>query len=555
MKAIQIAGRNVLRLDSVNGKRQKEQVNHHGKAGHMNKANILHIFTDMQRADTIGATGNHVIKTPHLDRLCKEGVAFTNAFSPSPVCISARCSMIHGQYPHDTGCYENTPMPTDGRDTFMTALTRAGYRTHGIGKCHFSSDSYALRGFESRERQEEGGASIADLDRNPYLKYLRDNGYDHICEAYGVRGEMYYIPQPSQLPAEHHPTQWVGNRSIAFIKNRSADRQPWYLFSSFIHPHPPFCPPNPWHKLYRPTMMPLPVMPDDHRSLHTFINRLQNRFKYRDQGRDLNLIRAIKAYYYACISFIDYQIGRILKTLESTGQLDNTLILFTADHGEYLGDYSCWGKRSMHDAAARVPMIVRMPGRFDSGAVCETPVSLVDVAPTFLSITETEMQSHKPSGVDLLDIISGNSDRKYVYSQLSTGSRMAAILGVGSPAMYDSAREEVAAASMYMCVSREWKYFYSAPDDREFFFDRLGDPQEKRNKAGVKFCQEEKNAHKDALITFLREGGETAGLDGDTWRKYPTLDISDDPDSGLLIQDAYTPWADMELPAEYGKGS
>ena len=98
------------------------------------RPNILHFFTDQQRFDTIHALGNPIIKTPSLDRLCENGVAFTNAFTPSPVCISARCCMIHGQYPMNTGCYENTRMPTDGRQSFMEALTEAGYRTHGIGK-------------------------------------------------------------------------------------------------------------------------------------------------------------------------------------------------------------------------------------------------------------------------------------------------------------------------------------------------------------------------------------------------------------------------------------
>ena len=106
--------------------------------------NILHIFVDQQRFDTIGALGNPVIKTPNLDRLVNSGVAFTNAYTPCPVCIAARCSMIYGQYPMNTGCYENTPMPDD-RPSFMQELTKAGYYTHGIGKCHFYPVSYAFK--------------------------------------------------------------------------------------------------------------------------------------------------------------------------------------------------------------------------------------------------------------------------------------------------------------------------------------------------------------------------------------------------------------------------
>ena len=122
--------------------------------------NILFIFTDQQRADTIAALGNPIIKTPNLDRLVNEGTAFTNAFTPSPVCVSARCSMILGQWAHNTGCYDNMDMPVDERQTYMDALNEAGYYTHAIGKCHFTPDRKALRGFQSREMQEEIPVSV-----------------------------------------------------------------------------------------------------------------------------------------------------------------------------------------------------------------------------------------------------------------------------------------------------------------------------------------------------------------------------------------------------------
>jgi arylsulfatase A-like enzyme len=128
-------------------------------------------------------------------------------------------------------------------------------------------------------------------------------------------------------------------------------------------------------------MMPLPQVPPDSEVLTTWINRHQNRYKYRDQGIDRNLVRNNKAYCYATISYVDFQIGRILATLEESGQLDNTLIIFASEHGELLGDYNCFGKRSMHDASSRVPMLVRGPG-FAADTRCKMPVSLVDLLPT-----------------------------------------------------------------------------------------------------------------------------------------------------------------------------
>ncbi len=525
-----------------------------------NQPNILHLFTDMQRWDTIHALGNGVIKTPNLDRLFADGVAFTNAFSPSPVCISARCSMIHGQYPMHTGCYENSCMPSDGRDTFMDGLTRVGYRTHGIGKCHFTPDRHALRGFQTRLIQEEGGLrSMEELEREDYLRYLHQKGYHHICEPHGIRGEMYYIPQPSQLPAADHPTQWIADRSIEFLRDPNDSGRPWYLFSSFIHPHPPLTPPNPWHKLYREPMMPLPLVPEEHEALLTYANRMQNRYKYRDQGSDPHLVRLIVAYYYACISFVDYQAGRILDALENSGQRENTLIVFTSDHGEFLGRNRCYGKRSMHDPSARIPMLLSMPDRFEGGIICDRPVSLVDLAPTFLNLAGAHIDSHDLDGEDLCAVAAGSSARQYVFSQISTYQDGAnrRVQGraydrrIRHQCSHRETPEQVAAFSSYMCVSREWKYFYSAPDDREFLFDKIGDPHETRNRAALPFTGDAFRTHKSALIKHLRDGGETAGLDGNEWRVFERQSISDDPDTGLLVQDSYTPWSQMALPAGY----
>jgi arylsulfatase len=510
--------------------------------------NILHIFVDQQRFDTIRALGNHIIHTPNLDRLCSNGVAFTNAFSPSPVCVAARCSMIYGQYPANTDCYANTTMPTDGRTSFMTALTDVGYRTHGIGKCHFTPDTYALRGFQSRERQEEGGAE--SLDREPYLQELKDAGYDHLLEPLGVRGEMYYIPQPSPLPARLHPTQWIGDRSVVFLEAAAKKTEPWYLFSSFIDPHPPFAPPSPWHKLYRSPMMPRPKIAANHESLLTYVNHCQNRYKYRDQGIDQNLMRNIKAYYYATISFVDYQIGRLLDTLEKNGQMANTLILFTSDHGEHLGDNNCFGKRSMHDASARIPMIASLPGYFENGTTCTKPVSLVDLAPTFLNLAGAKITSHQLDGEDLTAIASGKTERQYIFAQHAyTQNIDFANQGGKTPQIYlDDPELEVAACSTYMALSEKWKYFYSAPDNCEFLFDKLLDPDETSNRAGISFYDDKLKELRSAMHQHLTVSGKTKGIESGNWREFPKKTINANPDAGLLIQDGYAPWADTTLP-------
>jgi choline-sulfatase len=193
------------------------------------------------------------------------------------------------------------------------------------------------------------------------------------------------------------------------------------------------------------------------------------------------------------------------------------LIIFTSDHGEFLGDNNCFGKRSMHDPASRVPMIVRGPG-FKPGETCESPVNLVDIMPT--AAAACGLEAADTDGVDLSTVADGSCNRKYVFSQ------------------FGSAEDGI-----YMIVSREWKYFYSAGDRREYFFDRVNDPDETRNKAGLPMLNKVKNSLKKALLEYLNQENATEafvetekGLD---WREYPHLDMSylEDPDNGLLIQD------------------
>lgn len=510
--------------------------------------NILHIFTDQMRFDAIGAHGNLHVKTPNIDRLIASGITFTNAYTPSPVCVAARCSMLYGQYPLHTNCFANGNMPTDGRESFVGALTRSGYRTHGIGKCHFTPDIYAMRGFQSREQQEE--RSAGDITREPYYSHMTKPEYSYAIEPNGVRGEMYYIPQPSKLPAEMHPTQWIGDRSIAFIEQHK-NTAPWYLFSSFIHPHPPFSPPSPWHRLYRSPDMPLPHVPADSESLLLFINRLQNRYKYRDAGIDNNLMRNIKAYYYACVSFVDYQVGRILDALTQTGQRENTIIVFTSDHGEMLGDYNSFGKRGMHDSAAHIPFIVA-GGDFHGGKQCESPVSLIDLAPTFLNIANTQLATHKPDGVDIAGFVNGGEGREGVYSFYSCRDDAAA-LGVCMPKEYEGNDDYATlAASCMMYVTQQAKYIYSAPDNKELYFDKKLDPHETRSKIGAPFYEDKVKEMRRSLIDMLSRTGHTSILEGDVFKRCEPLSLPDNPDSCLLVQDMDPIWADFSVLDAYG---
>jgi len=485
------------------------------------RPNILFLLTDQQRFDTIRALGNSLIRTPNLDRLVEGGTAFTNAYTPSAECVPARCTLTHGQYPAQTKCYGNgSHFPEDGRETFMQALSRSGYRTHGIGKYHFSYPDYAKtfegHGFRTREVQEE---MVSRPDLDDYLKFLHGAGFTEITDPHGIRGEMYYMPQPAMMPQKYHPTQWVGDRGETFIREAAGGDEPWYAYVSFIHPHPPFAPPSPWHKLYRDVEMPPPHLPADYEKNWVYLNRFQNRYKRYDRGFDLHRLRMIRSYYYACISFIDYQVGRILDTLDATGQADNTLILFSSDHGELLGDFGSVGKRSYHDPASRIPLVARWPGNIPNGHCCETPASLLDVTKTILESAGTSFETHTCEGENLTDLASQADRNRTLFTQLYAGHR-----------------------GLYSAIDRDWKYVYSAPDERELLFNRTTDPGESTDLIGssvesVSPRHGEGKTLKGQLLNHLAELGETDAVVDGNWKTYPKSELPGNPDAALLYQD------------------
>ncbi len=473
--------------------------------------NVLILFTDQQRADTVGALGNPHMQTPTMDALVSEGTSFTSAYAASPVCIASRCSMILSQWAHQTDCTTNCPMPQE-RTSFMEIFQDAGYQTHGTGKMHFSPDSHKLWGYDDRDYSEEGRWR----EHDDYCRFVHENGYDHVFEVFGPRSEFYYIPQVSQLPARLHNTTWVADRSLDFLQQRDSDR-PFMLWSSFIKPHPPFESPTPWHRLYKPTDMPLPHLPADYEAMQTYWNRKQNRYKYRDQGWDDNFIRTMRAAYAACVSFVDYNAGRILDCLRESGEIDNTIVVWTADHGELLGDFGSFGKRSVFDAAANVPLIVRYPDRFAEGEVCDTVCSLVDVAPTILEGCGLEtIDQHE--GHDLAETAAGNPpDRPGVLVQYSQR-----------------------ASGLYGLIDDDFKYVYSAADDQEWLYRRWPGEPEERSLAGNQAYLDITDDRRETLTDWFREDDYTDVLSDDGWRIYPVEkrpSVDDNPDHGLLYQE------------------
>ena len=400
---------------------------------------VLVLFTDQQRYDTISAFGNSKIQTPNLDRLAADSVVFKHCITPSPVCVPARLSMMSGQYPARTGCNNNNREKVYEGKGFYSRITEQGYQSCCVGKMHYLWDPYGDIGFEKRHTQEE----LAE-EGDEYMQYIRGK-YPWVFDYNGMRSEMYYVPQISQLPAYDHPTNWVGDKSVEFINSCSGDK-PMFLMASFIHPHPPYNPPSPWQKLHRDDP-PEPFCPpaEDFQDFRELIGTRCSCDRLQMSRQD---ILRTKNYYYSCVSFVDYQLGRIIDALKAKGMYEDTLILFTSDHGDMMGDYNAIGKRSMVDASCHVPFMIHHPNHAPqkTDKVC----SLVDIAPTLLSYVGADYSRDEFDGVDLFE----DKGREYVYSQVGCGK-----------------------SGTYMISDGRHKLVYCSADKRYYFFDKI--PEEK----------------------------------------------------------------------------
>ncbi len=413
------------------------------------RPNILLIMTDQQRSDTIHAGGAEFMKTPNMDRLAKGGRLYKNAYSPNPICMPARHNMLTGLTARYHGYPDNCwgfGMP-DGLPTFPEILSDNGYETRTIGKNHF----YPPRrhnGYLNMELMQEVPAF---REQDEYLLYLKKNGLGHIQNIHGVRNLLYMVPQQSQIPDEHHGTTWAADRTIDFIETNNG-RHPWMLKLGWIAPHPPFDVSEEHSNLYKDADLPEPHVSE------TKLSSLAEENKLLGDLPTPEYVRRMRELYYGAISHIDFNLGRILDSLEATGQMDNTLIIFTSDHGEMLGDYGTYQKWLPYDSCSKIPLILHFPPRITAGETVDEFADLNDILPTLLDAAGLEYPGkHSLPGESL---ISDNlvKDRNHQYVEYSEGNRR-----------WISLRD------------RHYKYNYYFGGPREELFDLESDPGECRN--------------------------------------------------------------------------
>jgi uncharacterized sulfatase len=383
--------------------------------------NFLLITSDQQRWDAIGSV-NSAIRTPNLDALAREGIRFEQAYTVNPVCTPSRCSMLTGQYPSRHGCWHvGTSLPADYTPSVAGEFSRAGYFTALLGKSHFRP---------CRDPQSfEAPPHIHDLDffrrwSGPYHGFeYAQLVIGHTCEPHacgmhygawladqGVNLKDYFDTHSYtdfgqwELPAEFHGSKWVADMTIDAMDRAAQQRKPFFLWSSFQDPHNPYIVPAPWDTLHPLDNLPAPApmrlkpndKPDFYKALSDGIDydkalpALSNR-GWGDCGiqpcLSVSDIRKLYQAYYGMVALMDHHIGRIIAALRDRGQLENTVIVFTTDHGDYLGHHGLWGKGlPIYDDIQRLPFIVRHPDCLARGQASRAIQSLVDIPVTLLSL-------------------------------------------------------------------------------------------------------------------------------------------------------------------------
>ena len=449
----------------------------------MTKPNVLFLMTDQQRWDAMSCSGDWV-RTPALDRIAREGVRFTQCVTTTPICIPARVTLATGRYPHNNAVWNNLDytMPPDA-PTWMRALRDLGYRTSLFGKTHLHPHRGDLREREDLlhaygldDVDEIGGprASAKVMSHMTALwekKGLLDAYREDFAERFANKP---HVVRPSVLPLEDYADVYVGQQAKRYLAEYERD-EPWFCWVSFGGPHEPWDAPEPYASMYDPASMPPPVprATDDHPRPRGLLDiRLESAPTF-DPGDEA----AMRANYAGNVTLIDDQIGQILDVIEERGELDNTVIGFTSDHGEMNGDWGLIYKMVFLDGSLRVPMLVRTPATAaDGGArVSDALVENCDLGPTLVELAGGEL-----------------THRQFARSLV--------------PAMDDPDADHRDGAisefrGEFMLMTANWKMAVNRDGRVYTLFDRQADPHEGRNLAGLS----EYKATEDELRLHLLE--------------------------------------------------
>lgn len=464
------------------------------------RPNVLLITVDQMRGDCLGINGHPVVETPNLDNLAHKGVRFTNAYSATPSCIPARAALLTGltQRTHGRVGYEDG-VPWNYDHYLAGEFAAAGYHTQCIGKMHVYP-TRSLCGFHNVELHdgylhEVRRHSVSELEGftacDDYLPWLRQRlGPEADMIDLGL-GCNSWVARPWMYPEHLHPTNWTVDRSIDFLRRRDPTK-PFFMMTSFVRPHSPLDPPKAYYDQYINQEFPDVPMGDWVDAADTPENHWLT--DCYDGKLDPRALHRARAAYYGLITHIDHQIGRLLEALFEYEVAQNTIILFTSDHGDLMGDHNMFRKNYPYQGAMNVPFILYDPNdllHLQKGADRRDLVELRDVMPTLLECAGVPIPD-SVEGKSVLPLARGEEVewRDYIHGE-------------------HSRREH----SYQTIVTQQYKYIWFSDDGREQFFDLESDPTELYNLIEEKSLQEEIDRCRKLLIQELtgREEGYTDG--------------------------------------------
>jgi len=385
----------------------------------MTRPNILWICTDQQRFDTLGCYGNTYVRTPNIDRLAEGGTLFESCFCQNPLCTPSRASFLTGRYPRTTRDRGNgVSIPAD--EVLVTGIfADAGYYCGLSGKLHISACNPKACP-EMERRVEDGYAEFhwshhpaPDWPGNEYIRWLSERGAEW---STGPSEASEHVR--AGMPAELHQTTWCAEVAADFIRRRSSSGEPWLFSLNCFDPHHAFDPPPSHLERYVEALdeVPLPnyvpgeldSKPEPHATIHRGAYGNPLSFPYDKMSERDH--RAVRAAYWAMVDLIDEGVGSVLAALDETGQREDTIVVFTSDHGELLGDHGMYLKGSFfYDPCVRVPLIVSWAGSVSEGLRAAGLVELTDLAPTLLGAAGLEIPE-RMQGRSLWPVLRGEAD-------------------------------------------------------------------------------------------------------------------------------------------------
>ena len=448
----------------------------------LKRPNVILIMTDQHRGDCLGVSGHPLVETPHLDGLANDGTNFTRAYTACPSCVPARAVLMTGQTPWHTGILGmgqgQGRLRSDYAHTMAGVLAGAGYHTQLVGKMHFQPPR-ALNGFHNTVLDEHAeGAGF----KSDYQAWFEEHAPPAVYMREHMRDWNTMDSRPFHLPEWLHPTNWTARESINFIERRDPEK-PFLLVTSFIRPHSPYDPPQPYWDMYARKEVPGPVV-GDWAHVHDVPRDGRSITAWRGKRSPEEEWRA-RVGYYGSISHVDNQIGNLLSFLKKEGVYHNSLIIFTADHGDMMGDHNLWRKTYAYEGSARIPLIVKFPNSMGlpQGSTCEEPAELRDVMPTMLDV----------AGVPVPDTVDGLSLRQ---ACAGTGSLRDYVHGE-----HCTCYSSVAENQFVTDGTRKFIWFPRTGDEQ--FFDLEQDPDERHNAIGDLGREDEIELWRGRLIDEL----------------------------------------------------